>query len=614
VGAGEIAFVHPLARSAAYAAATAAERRAGHRAHAQALADRDEERRAWHLGAASDGYDETAAEALERAGAVATRRGQHGVAAAALHRAARLTEPLELRARRLLAAAQSMESTSMPTQVTELLEEALTIAEDSDLRATLVAQSALTPSGRPYTERLRRARRAAFGACADDPGLAVRALREAVAAASALCQPTTVRRLGVVAVARAAEKGDPALRAVAEVSLAWGYSFEGRPGDAAAALERAAELLGRLDLATLDVWPTNAGLNRHLLLGDSVGGRALAGQVMELARARGQSFLLVRALDHATIFDLALGEWDRAAHEADELLTLAQALGAPGSSWWRYMPTVCNALEALAILAALRGDPETPRLVDEWGTIAAETELGDHDLRLQPALATFELALGDHESCVSRLEALDRRRRQLGMWEPQFEAAPLLVEAYASMGRTTEARAALERLHTRLDRYTSPTLRAQAARAAALLAPEDGYEQAFDAALELHDANVGPFERARTLLLLGERRRRSGCMLAAREPLRSAARTFGRLRAQAWLERAQAELLATGEKRRSSRRAVELTPQERRIADLACEGRTNREIASALFLSPKTVEYHLGNAYRKLGVRSRTELARRLSR
>jgi DNA-binding CsgD family transcriptional regulator len=600
--AGEISFVHPLARSAAYAAASAAERRAAHRAHAKALDDGFEERRAWHLGAAAVGYDEDAALALERAATAARRRGQFGAQSAALVRAARLTGNAERRAERLLAAAVAMESTSMPSQASALLDEALAGASDPLLRARIEAQSALVPSDLPYAERLRRARRAALAAGPCDPALSVRALREAVASAAALGQPFAIRRLASVAVGRAEQAGDPALSVVAYVSLAWGYTYEGRPDKAVDAVVAASEHFRRLDLFEADVWTLNAALNGYMLTGDHGGGRRLASRIAELARARGQAFLLARALDHATLFDIGLGNWDRAAQEADEVRGLGEALSYPR--------TVYNGLEQLAQLAAMRGDAEAPALVDEATRLALSLGLERYaERRLQPAMALYELGAGDHEACCARLEAMDVRRRRVKIWDAVWESAPLLIEAYAVLGREAEARTTLEALQQRIDRYASPAVHAQGARAAAMLAPEDGYEAAFEAALRLHDADGEPFERARTLLLLGERRRRGGRMRAAREPLRLAAATFARLKAQAWLDRAQRELGATGERRRKASDLVQLTPQERRIVDLAREGRTNREIATALFLSPKTVEYHLGNAYRKLGVRSRTELA-----
>ena len=146
-----------------------------------------------------------------------------------------------------------------------------------------------------------------------------------------------------------------------------------------------------------------------------------------------------------------------------------------------------------------------------------------------------------------------------------------------------------------------------------LLAPEAEFRAVFEGALQHHDALPMPFERARTQLALGERRRRAKQRAEAREPLTQALDEFERLGAKPWAERARAELRATGGSagaRRASAAADQLTAHELQIAVLVAQGMTNREAAAALFLSPKTIEYHLGQIYRKLDVRGRAQLAR----
>jgi DNA-binding CsgD family transcriptional regulator len=157
---------------------------------------------------------------------------------------------------------------------------------------------------------------------------------------------------------------------------------------------------------------------------------------------------------------------------------------------------------------------------------------------------------------------------------------------------------------------------AAAARCRGLLAAEDGFEVEFSRALELHARTPTPFERARTELCLGERLRRAKRRAEAREPLRTALTTFERLGAASWTERARTELAATGEtaRRRDPYAAEQLTPQELQVALVVARGATNKEAGAALFLSPKTIETHLGRVYRKLNVRSRTELAHLFSR
>jgi DNA-binding CsgD family transcriptional regulator len=172
-----------------------------------------------------------------------------------------------------------------------------------------------------------------------------------------------------------------------------------------------------------------------------------------------------------------------------------------------------------------------------------------------------------------------------------------LVEALIRDGQTAEADALVER-------------DASAARCRALLAADEQYEPAFRDALALHPPHDA-FGRARTQLCFGERLRRSGRRTDAREQLRAAHATFERLGARPWSERAATELRATGERlRRRHGEGEELTPQELQVALQVAEGKTNKEAGAALFLSPKTIDYHLRSVFRKLGVSSRAELAR----
>ncbi len=158
-----------------------------------------------------------------------------------------------------------------------------------------------------------------------------------------------------------------------------------------------------------------------------------------------------------------------------------------------------------------------------------------------------------------------------------------------------------------------PWSRARALRCQGLLAGSaSGFAAAFEQALALHALTPDGFEAARTRLAYGERLRRARNRVLAREQLRAAAEMFERLDAQPWADRARAELAATGETRRARDPSTldELTPQELQIAVLLTGGKTTREAAAALFLSPKTVEYHLRHVYQKLGIHSREELAR----
>jgi DNA-binding CsgD family transcriptional regulator len=149
-----------------------------------------------------------------------------------------------------------------------------------------------------------------------------------------------------------------------------------------------------------------------------------------------------------------------------------------------------------------------------------------------------------------------------------------------------------------------------------MLAAEDGFAAAFERALSLHQQTPDAFEAARTRLAFGQRLRRSRNRVLAREHLRTAVDDFDRIGARPWAERARAELAATGEtsRRRDAASIDDLTSQELQVALLLTSGKTTRETAAALFLSPKTVEYHLRHVYQRLGIHSREELAVWLAR
>jgi DNA-binding CsgD family transcriptional regulator len=182
-----------------------------------------------------------------------------------------------------------------------------------------------------------------------------------------------------------------------------------------------------------------------------------------------------------------------------------------------------------------------------------------------------------------------------------------LVEAYVHSGAIDAATATYERA-----RATEGD--AVAARCRGLLASEDAFDAPFQEALASH-ADHDSFGVARTRLCYGQRLRRAGRRIDARDQLRAAHEGFNRLGARPWTERAAAELRATGERlgRREARQGDELTPQELRVALQVAEGKTNKEAGAALFLSPKTIDFHLRRVYHKLDVRSRAELARRFA-
>jgi DNA-binding CsgD family transcriptional regulator len=229
------------------------------------------------------------------------------------------------------------------------------------------------------------------------------------------------------------------------------------------------------------------------------------------------------------------------------------------------------------------------------------------------ALGTLELGLGRPDAALVHLELLDAQLTSLALVDVDLSPVPELAEALVHLGRGAEARERAARYAERAAAKGQPWALARAARTLGLTCPDPDIDREFGRALDHHARALDPFELARTRLAYGARMRRARRRVQAREQLRGALTTFDALGAATWAELAASELRATGETAHRSRgTTTDLTPQELRIATMLAAGRTTRETAAALFLSPKTVEYHLRHVYIKLGIASRTELASRL--
>ena len=326
-----------------------------------------------------------------------------------------------------------------------------------------------------------------------------------------------------------------------------------------------------------------------------------------IAAARDASAVsaLIYPLAARSHLDFRLGRWAAARAGAAESVELAQDTGQP--------PLLAHSLAALAHIEAAGGQEEDCRRhVTEGLALVARFQADATGAYLTAALGLLELGLGRIPEAIAVLEDTQRTADRLGMQPALVMCTPDLVEAYARAGRRDEAQALIDVFEARGRKTGSRWPQAAVGRLRALMAPDDKMRAQFEAALALHEGLPMPFERARTLLCFGERLRRARQRADAREPLKEALETFERLGARGWAERTRTELRATGEQqaRRTETAAEQLTPHELQIAVLVAQGMTNREAASALFLSPKTIEYHLGQIYRKLDVRGRAQLAR----
>jgi DNA-binding CsgD family transcriptional regulator len=233
---------------------------------------------------------------------------------------------------------------------------------------------------------------------------------------------------------------------------------------------------------------------------------------------------------------------------------------------------------------------------------------------LEFAQGDLAAGLGDSAGAVSHYEALLAALTATGLADPDQSCAPELVETYVHLGQFQDAARVAKEFGAKARAKGQPWSLARAERAFGLCETGATAQAHFRAALRHHAQTPDQYEEARTQLAFGSRLRRDRRRMDSRPLLRSALRTFEQLGAAPWADTAARELHATGETahRREARAIDELTPQELQIAQLLAHGLTTREAAAALFLSPKTVEYHLRHVYLKLGIRSRAALAQLL--
>jgi ATP/maltotriose-dependent transcriptional regulator MalT len=288
-----------------------------------------------------------------------------------------------------------------------------------------------------------------------------------------------------------------------------------------------------------------------------------------------------------------------------QALELAQATGQEF--------LVCDALVTLASLEAAQGRGEDClKHVHEADRLASELGLRLMQLLARRQRALLELGTGRLEQAIEHYEALRRLAAQWDISHSYYSPIPDLIEAYARVGALDEARKLLPEYLVQVPGDANPLPAARAARCQGIIAAED-YDAHFQKAINFQERSAQAFQHARTLLCYGERLRRAQRRRDARIQLRASIEIFDLLDARPWADRARAELRASGETIGQGGPGGErLTPQELQIAMLVTQGRTNAEIGRAVFLSTRTVEFHLSRAYRKLGISSRTELAGRL--
>jgi DNA-binding CsgD family transcriptional regulator len=594
-----VSFRHPLVRSAAYASATLADRQAAHRALAQATdAESDPDRQAWHRALGSPGPDEEIATALEQSADRARARGGLAASAALIERSVALTLDPARRAQRLLAAAAAhLEAGSLETA--------------AGLMASADA-SPLDDMSRAQLDVL-RARHAMFGAdTRDGPGLWLRAAKRLEPLDLDLARVAHIQAMA----AAGTVDGGVSLRETSEAALAcprpplcttkeWilighaQFTVEG-PAIAAPTLRRALQApVDDTALAQVTHW-LGQQLVAASLLWDFDALRELAVRYVETARELGALTVLpfgLNSLAHSLLFE---GDLDAAA---SSLAEATQILDANGSN--RLYAT------SVAIHSGLQGAEGASRVIEDQIARARAS----HGFRLASVLwaaAILYNGLGQYEAAfgfaTEASECVWARSAPAYMHE--------LIEAAARCGQTAAGAAALERLkENTMPSGTDWAIGIQR-RSEALLAEgtaaEDCYRDAID---HLSRTAIRP-ELARAHLLYGEWLRRQNRRVDARAQLRTAHQMLTDMGIEAFAERARNELLATGEtvRKRTVDLYAELTSQEDHIARLAADELTNAEIGSQLFISPRTVEWHLRKVFTKLDVSSRRQLRAALVR
>ncbi len=605
--ASSVDFCHPLARSAIYAAAEANERSEAHSALAAAAdAAGEVDRQAWHLAAAARAPNEQIASALAGAAESARLRGGVWSEAMALERAARLTPEPRLRARRLARAGDAAYRAGRPELADALLEEA--VEGDLELHELAHAQAR-----RAYV-RLERGELdealdlmigGANNLQAADPRSAATLLTNAATAADH-------RRLDIPRSLTLAERawqlaGD---QAIDDPELCHIVSFQrlsaGRVRDAMELAWRCAELVendpeGRVVVAD--------AASTLLYAGEHAPARRLLERAVAANRGAGALGDLGYTLHIYAQVDWYEGYLQRAYDYALEAVQIVEELGTP--------QTLDDCLSRLALFEAVLGRESDSRGHGQRALESAQ-QLGDrkNEVRARSALGMLALVTGDADAAVALLAPAVAALEAGGVGNPnQFRIHPDLVEAYARSGRTDEAKSVAASLERQARATGIPWTLGAAMRCRALVADADAAAEAgFEEALELHEC-AGAFERARTELCFGEQLRRRGRRRDSRVHLSAALEAFEASGATPWAERARRELRASGltPRRRQPAAREQLTPQELQIARLVAEGKTNRDVAATLFVTPKTVEFHLTRVYRKLEIHSRSELVRRMA-
>jgi DNA-binding CsgD family transcriptional regulator len=400
---------------------------------------------------------------------------------------------------------------------------------------------------------------------------------------------------------------DDRAQALGLVAIGTARILAGQPGGAEE-LRAAVPLLRSTPALYEDQHRLSRVMQVPLYLRDAAGGGRALWELVEAVRGRAGVGALPAVLWHVARDQAATSAWAQAEANYTAAVRLAEETGQTTE---RMM-----ALAGLAWLESRQGrEQDCRRHAQDVLGDPVGTHLRMAEAWVRYALGDLELSLGAAGRAVLELRELVELLRLHELADADLVPAAELVDALLRLGEAPEAERVAAAYENAARAKGQPWALARAARARGLLAPEESAPRWFESALEAHADTLDRFETARTRLAYGERLRRAARRVDARTQLRTALDDFEELGARLWAERAAVELAATGEtvRRRDADPRSSLTPQELQVSLLLVDGHTTREAAAALYLSPKTVEYHLRKVYTKLGIGSRAELAELLS-